>query len=288
MVILTTPNEKFTVKMREILDAEVVRCIELGRTTLEEVKANIEAHKGNAETRDGIIARLNLLLQDPQFKELICTKGFEINKLIERQETFILDCSAMGYAKQIFCGTLLTSLVKSYFLYSKPKEYKPLVLTIDEAHNFVSQDFTIITKQARKYQIASILSTTDFSMMPKPLIHSVLSNSGTLICLRAGHIEAQMISNEFNTIHATDIKSLEKYHAVYKTPDGEGIVKLPRPVFVKEMEIETKKQEKRTFNLKWFDLPSYCFQLDYEPDGAVVGDGHKYAQETPPVSTERG
>jgi len=261
MVILTTPNERFTVKMREILDAEVVRCIELGRTTLEEIKANIEAQRGHAETRDGIIARLNLLLQDPDFKEIICGKGLEIGKLIENQETFILDCSGMGYAKQVFIGTLITNLVKAYFLYSKPKEYKPLVLMIDEAHNFVSQDFTIITKQARKYQIASILSTTDFSMMPKPLVHSVLSNAGTLVCLRAGNVEAQLIANELNTIKAEDIKSLKKYHAVFKTPDGEGIVKLPRPVFVKEMEIKTHKKEKITFDLEWFDLPAYSFHL---------------------------
>jgi len=288
MVVLTTPNERFTVKMREILDEEVVRCLERGRTTLEEIKANIEAHRGNAETRDGIIARLNLLLSDPAFREIICGKGFEIGKLIENQETFILDCSGMGYAKHIFIGTLITNLVKAYFTYSKPKEYKPLVLIIDEAHNFVSQEFTIITKQARKYQIATILSTTDFSMMPKPLVHSILSNAGTLLCLRAGNVEAQLISNEFNTIKAEDIKGLEKYHAVYKTPDGEGIVKLPRPVFVKEIDIKPMKQEKRTFDLKWFDLPSYCFQLDYEPDGVVAGDGHKYGPETPPASTEGG
>lgn len=43
MVTITTPNEKFTVKMREITDTEIVRCIQLGRTTLEDVKANIEA-----------------------------------------------------------------------------------------------------------------------------------------------------------------------------------------------------------------------------------------------------
>ncbi len=261
MVVMTTPNERFTVKMREILDEEVIRCLELGRNTLEDIKANIESHKGNTETRDGIIARLNLLLADPDFKNIICAKGFEIGKFIENQETFILDCSGMGYAKQVFIGTLITNLVKAYFTYSKPKEYKPLLLVIDEAHNFVSSEFTIITKQSRKYQIATILSTTDFSMMPKPLVHSILSNAGTLICLRAGNIEAQLISNEFNTIKSENIKSLEKYHAVYKTPDGEGIVKLAHPVFVKEMEIKPIK-EQTTFDLKWFPIdPAYSFHL---------------------------
>jgi len=288
MVVLTTSNERFTVNMKKILEPEVVKCIELGRTTLEEVNANIEAQRGHAETRDGIIARLSILLQDPDFKQLICGKGFEINKLIDRQGTFILDCSGMGYAKQVFIGALITNLVKAYFLYSKPKEYKPLILMIDEAHNFVSQEFTIITKQARKYQIATILSTTDFSMMPKPLVHSILSNSGTLVCLRAGHVEASMIAHEFQSIAASDIQGLEKYHAAVKTPDTEAIVKLPRPIFVKPMEVKPTKIERRTFDLQWFDLPSYSFQFDYDQNGRVVGNGFQQEPETPPNSTEGG
>jgi type IV secretory pathway VirB4 component len=288
MVQLTTPNERFTVKMRQILDAEIVRCIELGRTTLEDVQANLEAQRGSAETRDGIIARLNLLTSDPDFKQIICGKGFEINNLIEKQKTLIVDCSGMGYAKQVFMGTLITNLVKAYFIYSKPKEYKPLVFLIDEAHNFVSNEFTIITKQARKYKIATILSTTDFSMMPKPLVHSILSNAGTLICLKAGYIEAQMIANEFINFNKEDIQGLEKYHALYKTPEGEGIIKLPRPVFTKEIPIKIMKKETRTFDLKWFNLPSYCFQLDYDQDEAVAGNGLYKKPETPPNSTERG
>ncbi len=273
MVTLTTPNEKFTVKMREILDAEVVRCLERGQTTLEEVKANIEAQRGGAETRDGIVARLNLILSDPEFKHLICGDGFEINKLIDRQETLILDCSAMSTSKRIFIGTLATNLVKSYFLYSRPKIYKPLIFTIDEAHNFVSPDFSLVLKEGRKYQIATILATTDFSMMPKPLIHTILSNAGTLICLRAGHVEAQMISNEFTTITAEDIKGLEKYHAAVKTPDGEYIVKLPRPLYVKQVPIKTMKHEPKTFGLKWFDIdPAYSFHLPTIGDAPPVVD----------------
>jgi len=274
MVEMTTPNQRFTVKMREILDEEVVRCIGLGRTTLEEVKANLEAHKGNAETRDGIIARLNLLLKDPDFREIICGKSsFEINKLIENQESFILDCSGMGYDKKVFIGALVTNLVKSYFIYSRPKEYKPLVLYIDEAHNFVSQDFSLVLKEGRKYKISVVMATTDFSSISSSLIHTILSNVGTLVCLRAGYIEASTISREFQNITAGDIQGLEKYHAAVKTPDDEVIVKLPRPVFIKQMEVKPIKVEKRTFGLKWFDLPSYCFQLDYDQDEAVAGNG---------------
>jgi hypothetical protein len=270
VVRLTTSNQDLTAKMIQILRDEITRCLELGRTTLEEVRANINAQKGNSETRDGILARLDLLVQD-DFKSIICGEGsFELNRLIENGESFILDCSGMGYAKKVFIGTLVTNLVKAYFLYSRPKEYRPLTLYIDEAHNFLSQDFSLVLKEGRKYQIACLLATTDFSSIPKPLIHTILSNAGTLVCLRAGFVEASMMSREFTTIEASDIQNLEKYHAAVKTPDDEAIVRLPRPPFVKQVPVKEVKTEKRTFGLQWFDIdPAYSFDLPVMEDGGV-------------------
>jgi hypothetical protein len=85
-----------------------------------------------------------------------------------------------------------------------------------------------------------------------------------------------MISNEFQTIRAGDIQGLEKYHAYVKTPDGEYLVKLPRPVYAKEIPIKQVKVEKRDFGIKWFDLPSYSYHLDYDQDGRVAGDDYEH------------
>lgn len=262
MITITTPNQTFTVKMRELLDDAIIYCLSHNQYTLDEVKAYLEAQRGNGETRDGIIARLNFLLQDPDFKQLICGQSsFEINRLIENQESLILDCSGMGFNKKVFIGALLTNLVKSYFIYAKPKEYQPLIMTVDECHNFVSPDFSLILKEGRKYKISTILATTDFSSMPSSLIHAIRSNVGTIICLRAGYIEASMISNEFVNGSSQDILGLEKYHALVKTPDGECIVKLPRPPFIRNIPVKPM-EKKKPVDHKWFDLdPTYSFHL---------------------------
>lgn len=289
MVTLTTPNQQFSVKMIEILNKAVLYCLSKGQTTLENVKSYISALQGNSETRDGITARLNLLLQDDDFKEIICgEQSFEVNRLIEKNESFILDASGMGYAKKIFLGTLLTSLIKSYFLYSKPEKYRPLVVYVDEAHNFISQEFSLILKEGRKYQVSAFLATTDFSAIPKSLIHTLLSNVGTVISLRSGYIESSMLSHEFLIFSADDMKSIPKYHAVYKTPDNEGIVKLPRPLYVKRIEVKPFKKARKDFSVKWFDVGPYSFQLDFDQDGRVVGDDFKRKSKTPPSSNEAG
>jgi len=271
MVTITTPNQTFTVKMRELLDDAIIYCLSHNQYTLDEVKAYLEAQRGNGETRDGLVARLNYVLEDPEFKQLICGQSsFEINRLIENQESLILDCSAMGFNKKVFIGTLLTNLVKAYFIYAKPKRYKPVILTVDECHNHVSPDFSLILKEGRKYQVSTILATTDFSSMPSSLIHTIRSNVGTIICLRAGYVEASMISNEFVSISCQDILGLEKYHAFVKTPDGECLVKLPRPPFVRNIPVKPMEKKKETVDLKWFDIdPTYSFHLATISNDAV-------------------
>lgn len=271
MVTITTPNQTFTVKMRELLDDAIIYCLNHNQHTLEEVKVYLEAQRGNGETRDGLVARLNYVLEDPEFKQLICGQSsFEINRLIENQESLILDCSAMGFNKKVFIGTLLTNLVKAYFIYAKPKRYKPVILTVDECHNHVSPDFSLILKEGRKYQVSTILATTDFSSMPSSLIHTIRSNVGTIICLRAGYVEASMISNEFVSISCQDILGLEKYHAFVKTPDGECLVKLPRPPFVRNIPVKPMEKKKETVDLKWFDIdPTYSFHLATISNDAV-------------------
>ncbi len=284
LIIQTTPNERLTVKMTQILHQHVLFNLERKRLTLDEVRASIAADKGHAETRDGLLARLDMLLMDEDFKQIICgDRSLEINQLIDRQESFILDCSQMGAAKKIFVGTILTSLVKSYFIYSKPREYKPLIFYIDEAHNFLDASFSLVLKEARKYQISVFMATTDFSQMPKTLIHTILSNVGAMICLKAGHVEASMIANEFTTLTASDIQSLEKYWAAVKTPETEAIVKLPRPPFVRPIDIKPMKPKARGFALDWFPLVSYSPRTPMNENERVFADDHEEGSETSPL-----
>ncbi len=288
-VTLTTPNEKFTVKMRELLTDTTLWCLKHNRRSIEAIRDVLATQKGHAETRDGIIARLDMLLQDEQLKQTICGHGtINWKRFIEKGKSLILDCFGISRDKMIFVGCIITHAIKSYFRYTRLKDPKPLVMYIDEAHNFINHNHLDILKEGRKYRLSAILCTQDFTNVDNHLVKTMLSNIGTIVALSCGSLEASMISREFPTFQVHDIQFLEKYHAAVKTPDGESIVKLPRPLLVKQVELKPIEAKRRTFDLTWFDLPSCYDQWDYDPADAAAGDEHNHALKTLPVSTEGG
>ncbi len=278
LVLRINDKMPITPKMITILREAIVWCIERRRTSLDLVKAYIENMKGSNETRDGILSRLNLILGDKDYAKIICGNRYlDIGKL---KRSFILDCSKMGEYKMIFLGSLLTNTVKAFFNYGGVVS-NGISLAIDECHNFIDKNFLRVIKESRKYGISTLLSTTDFSGLDSNLIHALLSNAGNIICLRAGYVEATMLSREFRNITAYDIQSLEKYHAAYRTPEEEGIIELPHPIYVKPLEPPVMEMKKRPLDLKWFILKSYPSDTTMNVPPGVVSDDQRQGSETP-------
>lgn len=256
VVALTTPNTGLTAKMRKILTDATLWCLKNGRPSLEAVHDYLNAQKGDAETRDGIIARLDLLLKDERLKKIICApETVNWKEFIDKGQTLILDCFGMGRDKMIFTGCLITHAIKSYFRYTRVKEYRPLVMYVDEAHNFINQNHLDILKEGRKYKLSAILATQDFATIDQTLVRVMLSNIGTLVAFRCGYREASLLANEFQELTAADLQFPDKYTCAYRTPEAEGIAKSQRPPFVKELAVRATHTEPRaTCDLRWFGL----------------------------------
>ena len=244
-------NNSLTAKMRGILDQAIKWCLERNRKSLLHVRDYIANLKGDGETRDGIIQRLNLLLSDERLIPIICgNNAIEWGEFIQKGESLIVDCHGMGADKMVFVGSLVSHGIKSYLRYERPKEYKPLALVVDECHNFVNSNFLDILKEGRKFKLSTILSTQDFAVIDEKMAR-VMLNVGTLITFRSGHREASLISKEV-CIPAEEIQFLEKYHVVYKTPQETGIAKTPRPPIFKEIKLKAVKPVVKTGG--WFNM----------------------------------
>ncbi len=255
VVSLTTPNAGLTAKMRKILTDATLWCLKSHRPSLEAVQDFLKAQKGDAETRDGIIARLELLLQDENLKRIICApETLNWKEFIWKGRTLIMDCFGMGRDKMIFTGCLITHAIKSYFRYTRVKEYRPLIMYVDEAHNFINQNHLDILKEGRKYKLSLVACVQDFATIDPTLVRVMLSNIGTLIAFRCGYREASALANEFQTLSASDLQFPDKYTCAYRTPEKEGIAKAQRPVYVKEIAIRTPETKEREFKLEWFPL----------------------------------
>lgn len=263
VISITTPNQPFTVKMRAILDNAVKYCLQHNRKSLLNVLDYIINQQGDKETRDGIISRLTFILSDKKMEKLLCRNdSVEWGDLIKNRKTFILDCSGMGKDKMIFAGTLVTHGIVSYFRYSRPKEYLPVSLYIDECHNFVNPSLFDILKEGRKYKISCILATQDFAVIDDRMAR-VMLNVGNIVAYRLGHREAMQVSKELDFIPQS-IQFIDKYHVAYLTPKGRGIAKAPRPPLFAPKEPPKIVEPQRKSMPSWFTMEFY------QPDQTTI------------------
>jgi hypothetical protein len=245
-------NNSLTAKMRGLLDTGIKWCLARNRKSLLHVRDYIANLKGDNETRDGIIQRLNLLLCDERLIPIICgNNAIEWGEFIQKGKSLIVDTHGMATDKMVFMGSLVSHGIKSYLRYERPKEYRPLSLVVDECHNFVNSNFLDLLKEGRKFKLSTVLSTQDFAVIDEKMAR-VMLNVGTIIAFRSGHREAALIAQEL-CIPAAEIQLLEKYHVAYKTPQATGIAKTVRPPIFKDVKInQVKPRPVKTGG--WFDL----------------------------------
>jgi hypothetical protein len=242
VIKLLTDNVLLTVRMRSLLREAIVFCVRNNRKRLDLVVDYIDSLKVHHETRQSIIDRINLFIQDDRLFQMICElPPIDWEDIISNKRAFIMDCQVMNEDKMIFVGTLITQQIKTYFRYTRKEKYQPLILYVDECHNFVNPNTFSVLREGRKYNISAILATTDFAGMDNKLVHTILSNCGTLITFKCGYREAKEICNEFRELNIEDIQFVDKYFCAYRTPDGEGIAKTNLAPFVKDSYLQWEK-----------------------------------------------
>lgn len=254
VVRITSPaNMELTVKMRKILDRAVKYCLSHNRHSLENVRDEIAKmnEKGVAETRDGVLSRLDFLLADERLRKIICANdSIEWGRFIQEGKSLIIDMFGLSREKFIFLGNIVSQGIKSYFRFERPEVYNPLSVYMDECHNFINYNVLDLLKEGRKYKISAILATQDLATVDA-VLSRVMLNVGTIIAFRLGYREAALVGQEMN-LDANTILFLEKYHVVYKTPKEVGIAKTPRPPLFQEYEIKKAAPPQKTGN--WFEL----------------------------------
>lgn len=255
VISICTPNERLSVKMRTILDTAIKECLKRNRFNLLNVRDYIANLRGDGETRDGILARLNFLLSDERMIKILCgNNSVKWGELISKRKTFIMDCSAMGKDKMVFVGNLITQGLTNYFRYERPEKYMPVSLFVDECHNFVSPNIFDILKEGRKYKISCVLSTQDLALFDPKLTRTML-NVGNIVSYRLGSREASLVSNEL-MMDAEQVQKLEKYHVAYINHKGKGIAKASRPPLVIDRPLPKMEEPQRKTRPSWFAMGS--------------------------------
>lgn len=211
-------------------------------------------NQGNASS---LILRIHQALSDPEFKKVFGFDNAVKKDVIPEIQDFIKPDSTTNLLRiafdsvpfsfqirEIVANALGSFLLKTAregrFDSKKDIENKPMVLLIDEAHQFVNKtvrdeyfesirldSFDLIAKECRKHGLFLCIAT----QMPRDIPHGTLSQMGTFIVHRLiNHNDKEAISNACSSANRNTLEFLPILG------EGEAIltgVDFPMPVILK-------------------------------------------------------
>jgi hypothetical protein len=170
--------------------------------------ANIDTrNQGNASS---LILRIHQVLSDPEFRKIFGFDFHDKKDIISEINNFISSSNKSHLLRIAFDNVpftyqireIVSNAIGSYLLksarigkfdYKKDKNHQPVILFIDEAHQFINKSvkdeyfqntsldaFDLIAKECRKHGLFLCIAT----QMPRDIPHGTLSQMGTFIVHR--------------------------------------------------------------------------------------------------------
>ncbi len=126
----------------------------------------------------------------------------------------------LGADKANLLGSLLTTqfqLAAMARAKHPESDRLPFYLYIDEFQNFSTDAFASMLAEARKYRLCLTISHQYIDQLTLPVRQAVFGNVGTVISLRVGYADAEVLEKEFGkTFPPSAIADLERYEAIVK------------------------------------------------------------------------
>ena len=149
----------------------------------------------------------------------------DVRFMMDDKRIFIANLSkgALGADKANLIGSLLMTqfqLAAMSRMDLPEASRRDFHLYIDEAHNFMTDAFTSILSEARKYRLCLTLSHQYSSQFRPSTLDAVLGNVGNLISFRVGDQDATVLEREFGNVYPANVfNSLGNYNVVCKLLD---------------------------------------------------------------------
>lgn len=150
------------------------------------------------------------------------TSKIDARFMMDHKRIFIANLSkgALGADKAHLLGALL---VTQFQLAAMSRTNIPesartdFHLYVDEAHNFMTDSFTSILSEARKYHLCLTLSHQYSSQLKPQTLDAVLGNVGNIISFRVGEKDGKLLEREFGGVYpARAFTSLPNYSCLAK------------------------------------------------------------------------
>jgi len=92
----------------------------------------------------------------------------------------------------------------------------PFFLYVDEFQNFITDVFSTILSESRKYKLGLYITNQYIEQLDEKIRAAVVGNAGTLAAFRIGAADAEFFAKEFEPLKPDDLTSIDKYNFYMK------------------------------------------------------------------------
>ncbi len=160
--------------------------------------------------------------------------GFDFRKVMDEGKILLVNLSKgkLGDLNAKLLGMVMVSKIQMAAMSrvdTAEKERRDFYLYVDEFQNFVTESFTSILSEARKYRLGLIVAHQYISQITKmegggkgthedtAIRDAVFGNVGTMLCFKIGAQDAETMEKEFQPVFSQqDLINIANYHAYIK------------------------------------------------------------------------
>jgi type IV secretory pathway TraG/TraD family ATPase VirD4 len=164
--------------------------------------------------------------------------AFSFDRILDEEKILLVDLSKgkIGEINAQMLGLIFISKLQSAVLKRAgiPEEKRyPFYLYVDEFQNLVTDAFTSLLSESRKYGLGAHLTNQYFAQLPEKIRNAILGNVGTMVAFEVGIEDAESLSKEFYPLTREDFLNLPRFNFYIKlmvdgkTSEGFSGVSLP-------------------------------------------------------------
>jgi len=183
-----------------------------------------EAHdkKTKAEMVSPILNKVGPMLMTPQVRNILGQVRSRIDArfMMDKGRIFIANLSKgkLGADKANLLGSFLVAQFQIAALSRADvpeSERRDFFFYVDEFQSFISDSFSAILSEARKYRFCLTLSNQYLSQLKPGIADAVMGNAGSILAFRVGHEDAETLEKTFGKTYAasafTSLNNREVY-----------------------------------------------------------------------------
>jgi DNA-binding MarR family transcriptional regulator/ribosomal protein S24E len=182
---------------------------------------------------DPILNKLSKFVDSELIRNIVSQPNLiDFHKLLKENKVLLADLGKglIGEDNASLLGSFLLSKLQIATLAraeTPMHQRKLFTIVIDELHNFADDRANVTSlksflSEARKYRVALVLATQYPSQLHREIAAAIFGNVGTLMILRSGATEAQVIQKELGNFTTEDIQRLQVGEALVRMGGSES------------------------------------------------------------------